>query len=122
MAVIETECSNGVMVVRMNRPERLNALGRELREGMAAAWQEFQERSDAEVAIYNAKQDLEYLIRFQNTGTDTAFKVVVVDVLPPELELATLMEEMRDMDRKFEVRSTKFEVRFVESFFRSRVA
>jgi uncharacterized repeat protein (TIGR01451 family) len=35
-------------------------------------------------------QDLEYLIRFQNTGTDTAFKVVIVDVLPPELDLATV--------------------------------
>jgi uncharacterized repeat protein (TIGR01451 family) len=35
-------------------------------------------------------QDIEYLLRFQNTGTDTAFKVVVVDVLPPELDLATL--------------------------------
>lgn len=35
-------------------------------------------------------QDLEYLIRFQNTGTDTAFKVVIVDVLPPELDLASI--------------------------------
>ena len=34
--------------------------------------------------------DIEYLLRFQNTGTDTAFKVVVVDVLPPELDLATV--------------------------------
>jgi len=35
-------------------------------------------------------QDLEYLIRFQNTGTDTAFKVTIVDVLPPELDLASI--------------------------------
>jgi len=35
-------------------------------------------------------QDLEYLIRFQNTGTDTAFKVTVVDVLPPELDLTSV--------------------------------
>jgi uncharacterized repeat protein (TIGR01451 family) len=35
-------------------------------------------------------RDIEYLIRFQNTGTDTAFKVTVVDVLPPELDLATV--------------------------------
>lgn len=34
--------------------------------------------------------DIEYLLRFQNTGTDTAFKVVVADVLPPELDLATV--------------------------------
>ncbi|MBK9016379.1 MAG: DUF11 domain-containing protein [Saprospiraceae bacterium] len=35
-------------------------------------------------------QEIEYLIRFQNTGTDTAFKVTVVDVLPTELDLATV--------------------------------
>ncbi len=35
-------------------------------------------------------QDLEYHIRFQNTGTDTAFRVVVEDVLPPQLDPRTL--------------------------------
>ncbi|MCB0517518.1 MAG: T9SS type A sorting domain-containing protein [Lewinellaceae bacterium] len=30
--------------------------------------------------------DIEYLIRFQNTGTDTAFKVVVLDTLPQYLD------------------------------------
>lgn len=30
--------------------------------------------------------ELDYLIRFQNTGTDTAFKVVVVDTLPSNLD------------------------------------
>ena len=35
-------------------------------------------------------QDLEYRIRFQNTGTDTAFKVVIEDVLSPHLDLSTL--------------------------------
>ncbi len=40
--------------------------------------------------IIEPGQDIEYLIRFQNTGTDTAFKVVIVDVLPPELDLATV--------------------------------
>lgn len=34
-------------------------------------------------------QDLEYHIRFQNTGTDTAYSVVVRDQLPPELDLST---------------------------------
>ncbi|MFK8102102.1 MAG: T9SS type A sorting domain-containing protein [Saprospiraceae bacterium] len=32
-------------------------------------------------------QDLEYFIRFQNTGTDTAFKVVVIDTISPFLDL-----------------------------------
>jgi len=33
---------------------------------------------------------LDYAIRFQNTGTDTAFTVVIRDTLPLELDLATL--------------------------------
>ena len=36
------------------------------------------------------EQDIEYLIRFQNTGTDTAFTVVVEDVLSPHLELTSI--------------------------------
>ncbi|MEK7256435.1 MAG: T9SS type A sorting domain-containing protein, partial [Bacteroidota bacterium] len=40
--------------------------------------------------LIEPEQDIEYLIRFQNIGTDTAFKVVVVDVLPPELDLTTV--------------------------------
>lgn len=37
-----------------------------------------------------ANTDLEYKIRFQNTGNDTAFRVVIVDTLPPMLNPATL--------------------------------
>jgi len=37
-----------------------------------------------------ANTPLEYHIRFQNTGTDTAFNVVIEDVLPEELDLTTL--------------------------------
>lgn len=33
--------------------------------------------------------DLTYLIRFQNTGTDTAFNVYIVNDVPPELDLST---------------------------------
>lgn len=35
-------------------------------------------------------QALDYHIRFQNTGTDTAFKVVIKDVIAPDLDIATL--------------------------------
>jgi uncharacterized repeat protein (TIGR01451 family) len=35
-------------------------------------------------------QDIEYLIRFQNTGTDTAFNIVIVDTLPPQLDFANI--------------------------------
>jgi enoyl-CoA hydratase/carnithine racemase len=52
MTVVETEKNNGVMVIRMNRPERLNALGSELRVGLAEAFRDFRDSSDVEVAIF----------------------------------------------------------------------
>ncbi|MEM7037205.1 MAG: T9SS type A sorting domain-containing protein, partial [Bacteroidota bacterium] len=38
-----------------------------------------------------AAEDLEYIIRFQNTGTDTAFTVVIKDSLPAELNPTSLV-------------------------------
>ena len=52
MSVVEIEKSDGVMVIRMNRPERMNALGVELRAALADAWCEFRDSRDVEVAIY----------------------------------------------------------------------
>ncbi len=52
MAIVETEYADGVMVIRMNRPERLNALGDEMRGALAEAWREFRDSADAEIAIY----------------------------------------------------------------------
>ncbi len=40
--------------------------------------------------LVEANTDLEYLIRFQNTGTDTAFTVVVLDTLSPFLDAAAV--------------------------------
>ena len=39
----------------------------------------------------NADEWVDYTIRFQNTGTDTAFNVVVTDSLPPTLDPTTLL-------------------------------
>lgn len=52
MSIVETEVSDGVMVIRMNRPERMNALGTELRTALAAAWRDFRDSAHAEVAIF----------------------------------------------------------------------
>ena len=38
MAVVETERHGQVLVVRMNRPERLNALNTEMRAELARIW------------------------------------------------------------------------------------
>src|SRR6185437_15351749 len=52
MAVVETERQGQVFVVRMNRPERLNALKTEMRAELAKAWTSFRHDKQLEVAIF----------------------------------------------------------------------
>lgn len=52
MAVVETERHGQIFVIRMNRPERLNALNHELRSELAATWTEFRQDNNLEVAIF----------------------------------------------------------------------
>jgi enoyl-CoA hydratase/carnithine racemase len=52
VSFVEIEKADGTMLVRLNRPERMNALGSEMRAGLAAAWCEFRDSRDLEVAIY----------------------------------------------------------------------
>ena len=52
MAVVETERHGQILVVRMNRPERLNALNHEMRTRLAEIWTEFRHDDGLEVAIF----------------------------------------------------------------------
>ena len=52
MAVVETERHGQILVVRMNRPERLNALNHEMRSRLAETWTEFRHDNGLEVAIF----------------------------------------------------------------------
>ena len=52
MPVVETERHGQILVVRMNRPERLNALSREMRTRLAETWTEFRHSNELEVAIF----------------------------------------------------------------------
>src|ERR1700753_739183 len=52
MAVVETERHGAIFVIRMNRPERLNALNHELRSELAATWTAFRQDNTLEVAIF----------------------------------------------------------------------
>lgn len=52
MAVVETERRGQVLIVRMNRPERLNALNSEMRQALAETWTEFRRSTELEVAIF----------------------------------------------------------------------
>lgn len=51
MAVVETEIHDQIMVIRLNRPDRLNALSTVVREGMGEAFTEFDNSDSLEVAI-----------------------------------------------------------------------
>jgi enoyl-CoA hydratase/carnithine racemase len=52
MAVVETERHGQILVVRMNRPERLNAMNHELRSQLAETWTAFRHDNELEVAIF----------------------------------------------------------------------
>lgn len=52
MALVETETHGQVFIVRMNRPERLNALGNAIRKELAAAWCTLRDTDDLEVGIF----------------------------------------------------------------------
>ncbi len=54
--------------------------------------------------IIRENTDLEYKIRFQNTGTDTAFTVVIADTLSPLLDWATLEAGASSHSYRLEVR------------------
>ncbi len=48
-------------------------------------------------------EPIEYTIRFQNTGTDTAFTVVIVDTLTKYLDVATVKSGVSSHDYEFKV-------------------
>ncbi len=51
MRFVETEIHGQIMVIRLNRPERLNALGTAVREGLGEAFTAFADSESLEVAI-----------------------------------------------------------------------
>jgi uncharacterized repeat protein (TIGR01451 family) len=55
--------------------------------------------------------DIEYIIRFQNTGTDTAFKVVIIDTLSENVDVSTFRVGTSSHDYKLVLRNQ--EVKFI---------
>ena len=81
MAIVETEAQGAVFTIRMNRPERLNALGNELRAALSDAWNEFNDRADLEVAIYTgtgrafcAGEDMKESLQRGAPGLDSSIR------------------------------------------------
>jgi enoyl-CoA hydratase/carnithine racemase len=86
MSVLETERREGVMVIRMNRPERMNALGTELRAALAEAWIEFNDSPELEVAIFTgtgrafcAGEDMKESVERGTVGTASAPRTRLVN-------------------------------------------
>ena len=52
MSLVVTETRDQVFIVRINRPERLNALGYQIRTELAEAWSNFRESKNLEVGIF----------------------------------------------------------------------
>ena len=101
MAVVETERHGQIFVVRLNRPERLNALGFEIRSLLADAWSEFRESSDLEVGVFTgagrafcAGGDVKRFAAVSSGGQKTvAFEDRVHD-LRSRMEVSRLLHEM----------------------------
>jgi enoyl-CoA hydratase/carnithine racemase len=79
MSVLEIERQDGVMVLRINRPDRLNALNIELRSALADAWCELRDSSTLEVAIFTgtgrafcAGEDMKASLERGEVGAGTA--------------------------------------------------
>jgi len=47
--------------------------------------------------------DLEYMIRFQNTGTDTAFNIVIRDTISPHLDIETLRPSVASHSYRYDI-------------------
>ncbi len=56
-----------------------------------------------EAHYIEANQDLEYIIRFQNTGTDTAFRVVIRDTISEWLDIRDIQVGASSHEYDFEV-------------------
>ena len=77
MPFVETETHGQIRVIRLNRPERLNAMGAELCRGMADAFVEYRDDDALEVAIltgtgraFCAGEDMKESLERGKPGTD----------------------------------------------------
>jgi len=63
--------------------------------------------------LLSANRTLQYTIEFQNTGTDTAFRVLLTDVLSPYLDVATFRPGSASHDYTWEIKdNNKLKVLF----------
>ena len=57
-AVLFDARDDGIAIITINRPDQRNALGREVREGLWAAWERFENDPELRLAILTGKVKL----------------------------------------------------------------
>ncbi|MFZ1704853.1 MAG: T9SS type A sorting domain-containing protein [Saprospiraceae bacterium] len=74
-------------------------------------------------ALYKSREDkIEYLIRFQNTGTDTAFNIRIEDIISPAFDISTLRPVVSSHDFTWEIKPNRIlvvyfkDIMLVDSF------
>ncbi len=57
-----------------------------------------------------ASDKIEYTLHFQNTGNDTAYRVMIIDTLPPELDITTLRTGVSSHPYGFQLRESNIAI------------
>ena len=77
MAMVDISQKGQIMLIQLNRPERMNALGVQLRTEMASAFTEFKDNPDLEVAVFTgtgrafcAGEDMKEALERGSPGSD----------------------------------------------------
>jgi len=78
-------------------------------------------KGDGENNYIEAGQELEYMVRFQNTGTDTAFTVRIDDLLSEQFDVTSIRPIMASHDYSMSVAERKLsflfeDIKLVDSF------
>ena len=80
MTLVETERQGQIFIIRLNRPERMNAMGKELLREMGEAFILFKDDSQLEVAIltgsgraFCAGEDMKESLEKGEPGSDQRF-------------------------------------------------
>jgi enoyl-CoA hydratase/carnithine racemase len=90
-AVLYNLRPEGIAVITINRPEQRNALSREVRDGLRAAWQRFEDDADARIAILTGSGDKAFCAGGDlKEMVETGLKVPPRDMFPVPYENLTL--------------------------------
>jgi enoyl-CoA hydratase/carnithine racemase len=90
-AILYQVDAKGIAVITINRPAQRNCLSREVREGLRAAWQRFENDSSARIGILTGSGDTAFCAGGDlKEMVETGLKVPARDMFPVPYENITL--------------------------------